>query len=575
MGRRSYFLLAYGIYIAILITVFTFLVPPFRKFDETDHFVRVMTVASGQFACRPGAAGSAPYFLLPKRVFTFVDTLDRGITEKFPVSLYKQRYPFQGDAQTGKTYGCYLPFLGYVPQTLGALASFPWNNLLVTFYFARIGAAVFFLVCFVASLLLSPKRYQAILMLVGALPTVLHQVTIVSYDATVISLSFLAFAMLTRGLEAKKIRFSSFLAFCLIIIYLVLAKPGYYVFALLPLFLVKKLNTPLNKSLLLSTAICLGALSVIYFVRLRVGQLGDDMYLRYQLSVTDPAYFLRVLYTSLTTLQERYVSGVLSTLGWFEYDLPISVVVIYLGLFGFVGYRTIQREKKTLSLAWSLMLLGTVIASILLLFYLFFVYATPVGQSTISGIQGRYFLPFILFGFLAISQIVANIGNKKSLYIGLGLVGVYLLYSITSTIYTRYYDYTGLVSPDASAEASQVPVKDYVLRAPTSHIYPASVGKQIGGFQLQLANGKSSTVSAVYRYAIKDASCATSLQQGILDQERTQGSGVYTEYFPPFPSGERLCVEITPLTLRHPPVFLTVVSDARNVPLVHFLYQLK
>src|SRR3989344_7986882 len=88
-------------FLALLLSVFTFLVPPFQKPDEPVHFYRIITLFQGQLTC--DYSSDRPHFRLPQSVYDFpkimgVESISMS-TIKFPVTSYKKAYPWTGDRQ--------------------------------------------------------------------------------------------------------------------------------------------------------------------------------------------------------------------------------------------------------------------------------------------------------------------------------------------------------------------------------------------------------------------------------------------------------------------------------------------
>jgi uncharacterized membrane protein len=227
--------------LAISLFISCFFIPPFQKPDEPLHFKRAYSVSLGQFVCQHTNKYSRGYFTFPKSVDEFPkkmmsDAIIMKPEGKFPYRLYLGYYPVLKDQTVDLLYTCTLPFTGYIPAALGMLLFTPLNNLLVSFYAARLFLGIAFFVSIYVCFRILPKKYWYLLALSSILPVTVQQATAISYDSMAISTGYLFFALFMRMYEKKRssIQHVVFL-FSLLIIFL-FTKPGYYSIAFLLIF---------------------------------------------------------------------------------------------------------------------------------------------------------------------------------------------------------------------------------------------------------------------------------------------------------------------------------------------------
>src|SRR5438874_6835786 len=175
------------VYVAGALLLLTFFVPPFQKADEPAHFYRAVSITNLELACQKGSDGEYSYAMkrkyadLPGVLHT--DEVAYQTKVRFNRDWLKASFdsPVYNETAHVPNY-CALPAVGYLPTALGVLAGKPLQNPLTSFYLGRLFGAIFFVLALVLSSRVVPARYRPIVYLYAALPTVLHQVSAVSYD---------------------------------------------------------------------------------------------------------------------------------------------------------------------------------------------------------------------------------------------------------------------------------------------------------------------------------------------------------------------------------------------------------
>jgi uncharacterized membrane protein len=260
----------YYFFLICLTLFFVFSFPPFQKPDEPLHFERTFALAMGQITCKFDVKHTRGYFTFPKSVSTFPDAMMSGSIimkpeGKFPIALLRAHYPIDKSQTTDLLYNCRLPFTGYIPLSLGIVLAMPFNNLLISFYAARLMAALFFVIAVYISLRIVTPRYRLIVMLSSIFPMVLQQVTAVSYDSVSIAMGFVLFSLFTRQIEMKKVMLSELLVTYGILLVFLFTKPGYYLFALLLAVPVRLVRMPMGKKIILSLILFAGITWCVWY----------------------------------------------------------------------------------------------------------------------------------------------------------------------------------------------------------------------------------------------------------------------------------------------------------------------
>ncbi|KKS90279.1 MAG: hypothetical protein UV63_C0003G0017 [Microgenomates group bacterium GW2011_GWC1_43_11] len=264
-AKRIFFLI-----LGVLLAVFVFAIPPFQKPDEPLHFKRAFALSMGQITCKHSREYSRGYFTYPKSVDAFPDAmLSQAIIMKpegkYPLSLFFRSYPIDLMRAVDLPYNCTLPFTGYIPLSLGILFTLPINNLLISFYGARLTAALVFFLSILFCFRILPKRYWYILGFSSVLPMVLQQVTAVSYDSLAISLGCILFSLFMRFLEKKALRLRELILFYIILLVFLFTKPGYYLFSLVSLILLNRVYTSWIKKWILAGIMIIGIVAISWY----------------------------------------------------------------------------------------------------------------------------------------------------------------------------------------------------------------------------------------------------------------------------------------------------------------------
>ena len=260
----------YYFFLICFLSFFVFAFPPLQKPDEPLHFERAFALAMGQAVCKHDAKHERGYFTFPRTVSTFPDAMRTSaivmkLEGKFPLALLRQPYPIRADDTVDLQYHCALPFTGYIPLSLGILVTMPLNNLLVSFYAARVFAALFFAVALYISLRLDPYRYRLLIMFSSILPMVLQQVTAVSYDSVSIATGFILFSLFARYLEKRTVSLRELFIYYGVLMVFLFTKPGYYLFAILLFIPLRLVRIPMAKKIALSFILSAGMLASIWY----------------------------------------------------------------------------------------------------------------------------------------------------------------------------------------------------------------------------------------------------------------------------------------------------------------------
>ena len=430
--------------IPIQLLIFTFLVPPFQKPDEQTHFEQSLIISKGFLSCQKKSNNTIP---IEKKYISFIktpylDLLTHGET-KLPVSIFLK--DLFSNIQDNKKINfnidhlCSFPIVSYLPQAFAlTVTSISKLNPIMSLYSGRLFMSILGYFWFLYLYKRIAKNFKLILLFTFALPMTLHQISSFSYDAVQIMLALTFFMLIINeniGVNAQ--------LFTVLLLFLVSKKIGYEGFFLF-LFLIPFEIKPM---------IILGLIFVPFYLLSKLSGTYDLQYFASN-QVFDPLHQLNFLFSNpinifkvlvATTIHRFtfYLQSLIGIFGWLEYGLdPLSYL-----LYGLFFIYVIVETRHTLSLHKNktILLSLTLIISYIFIILLGFVFYTVKGTLISGGIQGRYFIPFVPFIILLITQFTQKInwpkikmGNNVKNIFSI-LIIIYLMTATFLSVLNRYY----------------------------------------------------------------------------------------------------------------------------------------
>lgn len=583
--------------LGLLLCVFTFFVPPFEKPDEQIHFYRVITLFAGQFSC--DYSTGRPHFSVPLSVFNFPKTMGVGdiatTSIKFPISLYKQSYPWIHDKQTDTSdTHCTLPWYAYIPQLMATAVTYPFNNLLLTFYGMRFMNAILFFLCMVLVQLVIPRIYKNMFWLFAFIPMVLHQVTAVSYDAPSLALGMVMAAYFLSLVSRPRVTLRSIIYFIGLVTLFNAVKAGYYPTFLLIIPVALKATIRWNRTsvlAMLGAGLLVLAVAVQQFFKLQLWQFYSmsTLLTGRQITLSDPLYFMRVIGNTVFEDSDALLHQIIGQFGWLDYSVSPYVFAGYLVAIGSI-LAALVRDIREIMRWWLIALLWIILlTTFIMIAFTFYTQATPPAYYKVVSFQGRYFLPIFPIILFTVAQSLAfmkerRLGRMIGIVILMGLFTI----SLTRSIYGRYYDYSKSIinyNPlieQIHADPGMVNTWETVtIDRVTKFVLPTdiSIGTKISGFQFVPVN--EFDVTAPYAYAVADATCTKIYAKGYIDHLRGiylkhiryPDDPVYTQYFPitKVTSGA-VCLMIRPTVLITKRVTPLKIYTDKDKPVIRLLY---
>ncbi len=511
--------LLFFIFLVLVGFLFIFLVPPFQKPDEATHYYRMITAVSW---VRDLLKNSPPRmyvdeYSLPETSFSGI--IAGNYESKFPLSIYKSLL-FKKNSFIIKDVNLdidWRSFFSYAPGIIG-YSLFAWYFPLIGFYFARFSFFALFLICLWWSLKNTKGRFKYLIYVYVCIPMVWQQVTAISYDTVLLSLVLITYTLTIKLLTNKKVGWKDFLVFLTVLFWTSLSKAGNEIFMFLVLlFPFKKLFLKISKVKLFLLNFLLFLLCSMFFVFMtfRDGLASVDIYLnpliQKQLLTTDPIYVLNTILTTINVQTDFYVGSFLGNFGWLDYHLswPIYLLILIVLVLIYTNY--FKNDKKPiLSYGQIFFIFGFIVLNLGTIFGSMYLGWTSAASDVILGVQGRYFLPSLLFFLLAISELFLNIGVEKVKQFLFKTSLFVIFISISMATYNRYYNYSRVYrNPEELKGKYELLEKknlETVLLDKEILIEIPVKGRKFSGFQFVAKLPKDKKILVPYVYSVSDDS---------------------------------------------------------------------
>ncbi len=443
MKIQNIFLIIAFIVCSILLVI----VPPFVFVpDEKVHFVRAYALSDGIFIPKKDINNEF-IVKIPKSVSDFDEQFNQLNDNKTSFNKYIKNYLFlkydsskKTDAKLNATTS-YSPVC-YITQTIGIMfAKMFSNSINYLFFFGRFYNFIAYIFLLYFSIKNVPK-YKMLVFLIGLIPMNLLLATSFSPDGMLIGVSILFMSLILKYLSIEKQNIRKGEISLLSFLSAILALIKYNV--LLPFFIFLVPKEKFGEKyffkifLILFPAMILTLVWTLNIPFVPSEKAGENLMPYEQLIyiIQHPVVFTSLIFEHLSDFYKLCISF----FGFATYTfviLPFSFYLVYLFLL-FISPVIENREnttkynvngnKKTF---WGLLIISYIV-SIYIVIYLTF---NNYGQTTILGIQARYFLPIALPFFAFISTILPTIRLSSR---------VFSLVNITACSFAIFYIFINL-----------------------------------------------------------------------------------------------------------------------------------
>lgn len=322
-------------------------------------------------------------------------------------------------------YGSSYPVM-YIPQALGlAIGRLLGGNFVRIFLTGRLFNLLFYVLCVYWAIRLTPK-YKTLFVMVGAMPMAIHQAASFSYDVFNIGGALLLMAAVFRARDAKgKITIREFGLMALIGLLLIPAKPTNAPLLLLYLLIpAERFENRKQRWLWIggAWAVTLAAVLLIQMNGIfSLGVSGDTAATNWEgkqnytiaYALAHPAEAVKVYWNTIRLNGKDLLiyQPIGSVMAGYSMIIPGRYIKIYLAM---LILCVLRRENQEATITWKhrAVFLGSDALLVLLTMTTMFLAWTSVGQETIQGLQGRYFIPCLLPGLLCLENSAVRIHRE-------------------------------------------------------------------------------------------------------------------------------------------------------------------
>lgn len=387
-----------------------FLRPAYDVPDAWAHLARAYAISQGQLVPHELSAQSPQFGMTPLGIkgFNYVgSTLPKDVAMFAPdnkstdiLNLYTLKRDTTPVLANYNTVSIYNP-LSYAPQALSLLVG---RTLGLSLYAGVVLASgvnfVLWLWMLTRSIKISPIG-KWVIVVIGLLPMTIFLAPSISTDPLLIGTIILFFAYLAKLANDKRTNLTVKDVLPLILLSFVLSilKQTYFVLVFGVILLVHKFAS--KRQLYISLALCiLPALVVVLTWTLITNHLNfvispqSQPHQQIHLALTHPLHPIKVITKTLVFNSDGVVWSFFGFLGWLTILLPLWIIVS-LGIVLALSF-SLDATRFAIKTWQKLFFAALLVGNLLLIIGALYVYWTPVGSSSLTGLQGRYFIPLTI-----------------------------------------------------------------------------------------------------------------------------------------------------------------------------------
>lgn len=401
---------AFKYIIPIIFCLFFIIMPIFRNHDEDSHWLRIYDISNGNLIV-PTKYGQ--YFKenasnyaatkVPTAVFRIVNrelTAGHNLQE-----LYKFQIDEENTTFVSLQTECLYSPLQYIPQVLGVqIAKLFTNRPLIMAYMARIVNMLFSITVLYFAIKLMPFG-KKVFLVVMSIPIAVEGFTSLSSDAMINSVSMLFVAYIFNIIFNKNkeiITLKDKIILGVLALTIALCKIVYLPLVLLLVLLPKEKFKKSNKDKIITLIIIILIATIANLVWLYISSQylaewkDGRSIIQFNKLISDPIGYVEMVLHTINLYWGRYINSTFGgELGLNEHVLINNftpyiflILCVFLGLF--------DKDLKGRLTLFQIIVIGLVIISIIgLIFTSLYLQWTPVEDTSIAGVQGRYFIPIL------------------------------------------------------------------------------------------------------------------------------------------------------------------------------------
>lgn len=464
MSPAKFFVFCALIFGIILITI----IPPFQSPDEDSHFKRAYVISKGHLypESRDGVVG----YEIPNEMSAYINEKlsyigNRDKKYSYSYAVLDDRLPQKYSDVTFQNFStAETNPVAYIAPAAGIIFGKVTTRIIgmssisaaVMLQFARVFSLLLYIILVYFAIKNTPILKKTFCIL-GLLPMSLALAVAISYDSVIIALCLLSTSLIFKlifdeNMKKVPIKYLVFFGFTLFVL---LTIKMVYVTILVPVLFIPKEKWGEKKICVFKyLAIIAGIAFVLYMINkipsmgLQRNAIKSNSGDQIQYILHNPLEYFGTLIRTIWQNRNFYITGMIGTFGLIDTFIPSVYIVLY-GLcataimisdFSLANVK-FNWKYKSIALCASLATIGAVFTG---MYVLWTSIELGVGVDTITGVQGRYFIPIIPLVMVLFSNQFLRKNKKietfmKNVLVNSYFVPVMMLGISVITIFLRYW----------------------------------------------------------------------------------------------------------------------------------------
>ncbi|MBR3116694.1 MAG: DUF2142 domain-containing protein [Bacilli bacterium] len=398
-------------------TIMIFIIPPFNSPDEDSHFLYAYELSRGNLL--PTSKGNQSGYYIPETIMEDIGHYKEFANDRTKKYKYDDYYFDQlltDNYDKTKFVSAVVsksPKIAYIAPATGIfiarhLKIFSGSDQMpvsVLLQFARFFSLLAYSIIGYFAIKLTPK-FKKSFFVVMLMPLALFLRSMISYDGILLVIVALALANMLRIIDAKsKLTKKDYILF-IITGFILLNTKLVYSIIFLCLFAIPKEVFGNNKKKAKSIAIIAGGILLLTIIKTMFymsvkGSPEPMASTQIDFIIHNPVGYFKILVHNIIEQLKTQEYWMLGTLGYLDTYMPVLYVFLLKILLVTVFLVEAFHEKILLPLWLKIGLFLLVIFDIFGMYTMMYISWTPkvtntTGGSEITGVQGRYFIPFLL-----------------------------------------------------------------------------------------------------------------------------------------------------------------------------------
>ena len=433
--------------------LYVFILPPFQSVDEGMHFFRTYQISEGNFLAKKidGKVGDE----IPLSLSDFYDMYTpfiKNIDKKTNLAQMKNNFQLQvNDREREFTQftntALYSPvcYISQLPGVVaGKLAKLSLGGI---YYLGRLSNLIAYCLLVFFALRITPF-FKCPMFLLALMPMSLSLAGAYTCDVAVLGLNFLWMAVILKTMTLPQtVKFTNKWIITLAVLGVLIALSKSYILLLPLIFLLPPRLFNTRKDYFISV---LGILAVAFaglaYWSFCIKGLSLDMNdsfansaMQMEFIKTHPLAYILVLIKTFFVKTPRLLITMIGVLGWQDTKLDWITYIAYPVLI----YFAVCADNFDFKLEkWQKVLIGAVlIAGTVITYTSLYIMWSPVGNSVVLGLNGKYFIPLMLPLCLIFKNSIAKYDYEK-VKLAIIIAVILILASSELSLLHRFYNIT-------------------------------------------------------------------------------------------------------------------------------------